>query len=197
MLLIRWAPVAETERIPPFGDALRARLEGRRGAVRYASCSAWGLLFSLLQEKGLSPGTVVFSEKGKPGFADIPLFFSLSHSGDVCAAALSDLPVGVDIERCARPVRPGLAERSMTAAEKEAFDGDFIRLWCRKEALAKMTGEGIVGYPSDLDTSCRRFTEQKVSFGGESYWLTAVCGDREENGAFFSPRPKETLDNRR
>jgi phosphopantetheinyl transferase len=85
----------------------------------------------------------------------------------------------------------------MTAAEKETFDGDFIRLWCRKEALAKMTGEGIVGYPSDLDTSCRRFTEQKVSFGGESYWLTDVCGDGEGDGAFFSPRPKETLDKQR
>ncbi len=176
MLLLAWSPITESAEIPPFGDALRRHLEGRGAAVRRASFAAWSLLFHTLAENGLPAGTVVFDANGKPGFADVPLFFSISHSGDVCAVAVSDRPVGADIERVREQYRPRLIERSLSAAEKAAFDGDFTRLWCRKEAVAKMTGEGITGYPDGIDTTQYRFVERTVCSRGQRYRLAAVTG---------------------
>lgn len=44
---------------------------------------------------------------GKPYFVDVPLFFNISHSKNLCAVAISDKPVGIDIQvvsRCNKKV---------------------------------------------------------------------------------------------
>ena len=38
------------------------------------------------------------NQYGKPYFAHIPLFFNISHSKNLCAVAISDKPVGIDIQ---------------------------------------------------------------------------------------------------
>ena len=126
--MIAWTPIKETEWIPPLGDALRLHLKTYHGAVRHASCSAWGLLYRLLEENEIPFGTVVFDKNGKPRFSDIPLYFSLSHSKGVCAAAVCSRAIGVDIEQCKSDYRPQLVERSFTEKERTSFDGDFTRL---------------------------------------------------------------------
>ncbi|MDE6923323.1 MAG: 4'-phosphopantetheinyl transferase superfamily protein, partial [Oscillospiraceae bacterium] len=53
--------------------------------------------------------------------------------------ALSDAPVGVDVE-VVRPRRPGLPAYVLSEVEREEFDGsweDFYRLWTRKESWCK------------------------------------------------------------
>ena len=177
MLVVEWAPVSKTEQVPPLGDALIAHIgQYNNPTVKQTSCSAWGLLYRLIKENGLECGTVVFEENGKPRFAGDRLFFSISHSKDVCAAAIADVPVGVDVEVCRSNYNARMVERSLTEAEKAAFDGDFTRLWCRKEAVAKMTGKGITGYPSYIDTAdgsiC--FEEKKIEYQGASYWLVSA-----------------------
>ena len=70
---------------------------------------------------------------------------------------------------------PHLVERSLSENEKAEFDGDFTRIWCRKEAVAKMTGEGITGYPCNIDTTKYGFNERQIEHTGQKYWLVAVA----------------------
>lgn len=85
---------------------------------------------------------------------------SVSHSGDLVACAISDRPVGIDLERL-RPVELRLAKKICTTrelcylfgrqpeAEDFCYTEDpvlterFFRLWTGKEACAKRQGKGI------------------------------------------------------
>ncbi|MGX8728714.1 MAG: hypothetical protein ACSW75_03995, partial [Lachnospiraceae bacterium] len=86
-MFVAWTLIEETEVIPPFGDALREHLQSYKGSRRIASFSVWNFLYHLLHENKLPIGTVAFTESGKPYFVDQPLYFSLSHSKALCAAA--------------------------------------------------------------------------------------------------------------
>jgi 4'-phosphopantetheinyl transferase len=89
------------------------------------------------------------------------LRFSLSHSGGLVAVAVArGREVGVDIQET-RPVRglQAIADRRFTTAEAtelRRLDGDeqlalFHRLWVRKEAYLKATGEGLGGSLASFD----------------------------------------------
>lgn len=93
-----------------------------------------------------------YGERGKPYFQNLPFFFNLSHSGDYVLCALSEQEIGVDIQRQAalRDIR--IADRFFSESEKALIAGCiteeerqscFYRLWTRKEAYGKLTGEGI------------------------------------------------------
>ena len=96
MFIVKWQPVTETEWIPHLGDELKKHLEEKHGAVRHASCSAWGLLYSMLEQNGLEIDEVSFEENGKPYYKNRGIHFGISHSHGLCAVAISDQPVGVD-----------------------------------------------------------------------------------------------------
>ena len=177
LCLVRWTEIRPVSALPPFGDAFAAHIGAYRNAAgRAASVSAWTLLYETLLEAGLPSGTVAFTDRGKPYFTDSPVCFSLSHGGDVAAVSLSDAPTGVDVERCDRPVRPGIAARCVTEAESAALGGDFFRLWCRKECIVKLTGEGLAGFPIGVDAldARYRFRETRLQTRGGVYQLTAA-----------------------
>lgn len=144
--------------------------------IRNTSCAAWRLLYDTLLAHGITPGTVAFTRTGKPYFEDAPIHFSLSHSRGVCAVSIADVPTGVDVELCRASYPVHLVERSLSDNEKRVFQGDFTGIWCRKEALAKMTGEGITGYPAGLDTETAAcvFQEERLTVHNARYVLAAA-----------------------
>ena len=80
-----------------------------------------------------------------------PLRFNLSHSRSVGLLALaSGIEVGVDVEDV-RPIEPGVARSTFSAAELadlSRLDGDawlrgFYHCWTRKEAIVKAEGVGL------------------------------------------------------
>ena len=94
---------------------------------------------------GLSPAEVKFgkNEHGKP-ITD-GMEFNLSHSGDIAVCAVSDKPIGIDIEAL-REIRPDAAKRFAAAEELEYIGSDPRRLfeiWTLKEAYFKCVGTGI------------------------------------------------------
>ena len=151
-------------------QACRERLSRfRRQEDRLRSLCADHLAREMLSAKlGRSPDELVFrrTEKGKPYLDGFPLHFNLSHSGDFVACAISEAPIGVDIEAL-RPIREELCKK-VCGADELAYvypDGKFhserfLRLWTAKEAILKQSGEGIA---SDL-----RFPEvvhgEKISY---------------------------------
>lgn len=94
---------------------------------------------------GVREPKILRTEAGKPYFADLPLRFSLSHSGGEAIIAVSDREIGADIQKM-RPVDLRLAERFFTAREKEYVGEDvsrFYEVWTKKEAYGKWQGSGL------------------------------------------------------
>lgn len=174
MQIVEWARNSETDFIPPLGDALTSHLMSYNGSVKSASCSAWGLLYEILKSNNLPTSTVAFTTAGKPYFTNSLIHFSISHTQKLCAVAVSNQLVGVDIELQRESYNPHLIERSLCTSEKSLFDGDFTRIWCRKEAVAKMTGEGITQYPEHIDTTKYVFREELIWYEERRYWLVSV-----------------------
>ena len=121
---------------------------------RRESAAAFALLQRGLQEHyGIEDFEFAYSEGGKPSLAGHPeIHFNISHCSAAAACAISRHAVGVDVERLGR-YSERLARYTMNDDELAAIlaasadDGErdllFTRLWTQKEAVAKLTGEGI------------------------------------------------------
>ena len=109
------------------------------------------------EETGEVLPEIAVAERGKPYFVNSPLHFSISHTKHHVFCALSDRPVGLDAEEMDRKADLRLAERILSASEKRHFDAAadkqacLLRLWVLKEAAAKLTGEGLRGFPNHTD----------------------------------------------
>ena len=128
-------------------QALRFRYElGQR------SCALAYLLLkrALREEYGITENPVFeYGEHGKPTIVGHPeIFFNLSHCREAVACAVSDKPVGIDVESV-RSFKESLVRYTMNDEEVEQImtaprpEVAFIRLWTMKEARLKLTGEGI------------------------------------------------------
>jgi 4'-phosphopantetheinyl transferase len=91
-----------------------------------------------------------YGEKGKPFVPDSPVHFNLSHSGDWVVAAVSEQPVGIDVERI-KPNKLAIARRFFTETEvrsimdlpEEQRLDQFYSLWTLKESYLKAVGKGL------------------------------------------------------
>lgn len=95
---------------------------------------------------------------GKPFLVERPeLGFSLAHAGALALVAVAAGPVGVDVEPVDGRPAPNLARHICTPGELRALEGagagsvDVLRLWTRKEALLKATGEGLARDPRTVE----------------------------------------------
>jgi 4'-phosphopantetheinyl transferase len=87
--------------------------------------------------------------QGKPQVAGIE--FNLSHSGNVVAYAVSDRPIGIDIERIRSMDLSGIIQRFFAPSEFAAWQKlpqmeqeiAFFRTWTVKEAYLKAIGTGL------------------------------------------------------
>lgn len=76
---------------------------------------------------------------GKPYFPAFPdVHFNLSHTTGAVLVALSDRPVGVDIEH----IRP-VSQRTMRRLADVGTERAFFQSWVRREARAKRSGAGV------------------------------------------------------
>ena len=143
-------------------DSDRRRIDAiRHPATRLGSLVGRGLTRRILaavlpSRRKPSELTIQAGRFGKPACLDGPPFleFNLSHSGSLVLLALaSQGPLGLDVE----PLRPythrdGLIQRIADSDEAATFqrtpdpqrDLLITRLWTRKEACVKATGEGML-----------------------------------------------------
>ncbi len=112
---------------------------------------------------GVDPAAVPLrtAAKGKPEIGErSDLRFSVSHSEELALYALArGREVGIDVERL-RPLPEAerIAERYFAPEERAALRAvppddraaAFFRLWTRKEAYAKATGEGVFAGLAEL-----------------------------------------------
>lgn len=93
----------------------------------------------------------LYNDYGAPYIEGGP-HFSISHCKRGIAVAVSENPIGIDIESI-RTFKPELMRKTMNEDEQLRITSsaipevEFIRFWTQKEALLKLQGTGII---SDL-----------------------------------------------
>lgn len=186
MNLMLIGEISECASLPGFGSEFERHMEAKHHpSVRAASQTAWSLLAAALHKLGITElPQVHFEETGKPSFADSPLYFSLSHSGGMAAALLSDAPCAVDIEAANKDVSQKLIDRCLNEREK-ALDCDFFEYWTKKECLGKLSGKGLPSHPAELDSLNPEFdgcfhVYRFAASDGRIYVLTALCMNKEK-----------------
>lgn len=120
-------------------------------AGRKQSAAAYRLLQTALQQKyGITAAPVFqYEAGGKPYLADHPdIYFNLSHCKEAAVCAVSDAPIGIDVEGIRRYelslVRYTMSDEEVDIITRSADPPrTFIRYWTMKEALVKLTGKGI------------------------------------------------------
>ena len=162
----------EVERLLPMVSAQRREvaLRFRFTFGRFTCLKAYTMLQQLVQEVLAETderwlplqqrlkewnGEFVYNEHDKPFMQNAlgkrmeGVDFSISHCKNAIAVALSDRPVGVDVESFRHAEEP-LLKRTMNPEEqaevRAAADPAeaFTRLWTRKEAVLKLRGTGLV-----------------------------------------------------
>ena len=117
---------------------------------QFACLKSYVMLRELLEQQGLShPFLFERNEHGKPFLKDHPeIHFNLSHCKNGIAVAVSDQPIGIDIESY-RKVSDSLLRYTMNEEEQRIIteSGDpiktFTEYWTKKEAVFKLRGTGI------------------------------------------------------
>lgn len=189
-----------------FGAACGANIEALRAQIPVQWLSAWGAChkvgknekaallslsaLSLLHRAG-AVGTLCYGENGRPYFEERTCDFSITHTQNHVFCALADgedaaLGIGIDAEDLDRPDLSNLDEmaaRWFGENEQKAFFASFtketfFRIWTRKEAYAKYTGEGLRAF-SKIDTVALA-NEGHIRFFDyrEGSILISVCAPR-------------------
>lgn len=128
----------------------RARNENVRRKRIYTGAF---LQYVLADELGVSMYSLryCYNQWGKPELEGHDLFFNLSHSGEYVVLAISDSPVGIDVEHktkgydvlAKRCFCPEEYEDIMSAGKEEERQHCFLEYWTKKEAYIKCLGEGM------------------------------------------------------
>ena len=138
----------------------------RRDIDRFLCAKSFLMLEDILREHFGTDRCPVFSYgiHGKPYFREHPeISFNISHCRRGIACAVSDSPVGIDIEEIQYDekfvsirLNPG---ELATVRNSNEPDVEFTRLWTLKESFLKLTGGGIRDNLKDilLETEGVRF----------------------------------------
>ena len=114
------------------------------------SCGVYLLLMKLLDEEGITKPIIKTEKYGKAyisNFEDI--HFNVSHSNNMISCAISDRPVGTDIEYNDPQIDLNIAKQYFFYSEYENImkspnpPDEFFSYWVLKESYMKYTGLGF------------------------------------------------------
>ncbi len=111
------------------------------------------------EETGEALPEIRTTDRGKPYFSGSDWHFSISHTRKHAFCVLSRNNIAIDAEELDRKINLRLAEKILSPNEMARFDAasDKVRalltFWVLKEAAAKLSGEGLRGYPSHTNFS--------------------------------------------
>ena len=177
--------LTESAVYPPLRQSELDRCSNER--VKREKYYVWKLLeIAIFREFGEQIENIRFEKNEKGKWLSDSLCFSLSHTDRVVAVAVSDRPVGVDVEAVRRH-REGLETHILTESERIelcGLDTDssweyIIKKWTQKESIFKVYKKG--GFlPRETDTHEYNAFTKEWELLGEKYYLS-VAGERVEN----------------
>ena len=146
---------------------------------------AWRLLeHALARSLGLDAKNLAFFKDKNGKWGANGVFFSLSHTANTVAVAVSRAAVGVDIEQYRTPRTDRLAARVLTAREHAEFekaperDAFLLQKWVGKEAIFKKGDEKVFS-PASIETTDANAVTGELERDGVRYAF-AVATDTPE-----------------
>ncbi len=97
---------------------------------------------------------ILKDERGKPYCRSHRIEFSIAHSGDTVVCAVSDRPIGVDVEEIRETdlrvhrIACNDREKNYIFESENGQNERFLRVWTAKEAYFKFLGTGITNLKS-------------------------------------------------
>ena len=159
------------------------------GRYRFEKDKLRSLIAGLLIRRAIGDRPLSFGEHEKPYVRDGSLYFSVSHSGDIVAIAVDDKEIGMDVEELPAEDRLKIADRFYHPREREVVHAAeeearaFCRIWTRKEAYLKMTGEGISADLTAFDTTASPLSERLYTVDLDGYCLSVCCEEPMDESA--------------
>lgn len=129
--------------------AAKFAIEARRRD--YTKCRvALKQLLSKYASIPISQLRIEYGEKGKPFLLEGP-HFNMSHSTGRCSIAIANHPIGIDLEKIELSRdHLNIAQNFFCIEDVERVRADgiseFYKIWCGKEAYAKLKGESVWNY---------------------------------------------------
>jgi len=151
-------------------------------SLKAQKLSGWRLLgYAVKETFGWEMRDLHFEKTPNGKWTSKEFEFSLTHSGNLVAVAVSKQRVGIDAEKIdLKRFDIRLRNRILTAREKERLQGTEEErarkanlLWTKKEAIFKMNGFGAF-FPAKIETE-GSFSETKELNG---YFVTVVSPDK-------------------
>ena len=175
----------DTELSPVYPPQRQADIDRcSNEGVRLEKYTAWRLLeLALRQSLGLDFKSLEFLKNSYGKWNTEGAFFSISHSGGAVAVAVSDKPVGVDIEVVER-YREGIEHRILTPSESiackelDAREAEeyIIRKWSEKESIFK-TLDIRAFEPLKIETKEYPVKSQVLDMLGKRFVLSVCSQD--------------------
>lgn len=165
---------------------------GRSECARREKYYVWKLLEHALQcSLGVDIATLTFSREACGKWRTSCCEFSLSHSDGVVTVAISNAPVGVDVQRIVEPRHADFARRVLAKGEYEHYLSleDQARLpyligvWAAKEAVFKSGNEATFA-PSRINLEEAVVCEETFASNGAAY-VCAVATEKAEQVRFY------------
>ena len=176
--------------LPRVSEQRRTQaLQYKHAFGQYACLKSYLMLQDLLREHYDIECDLLFTynEYGKPDLIvnaangakkRLKPYFSISHCKQAIAVAVSNTPVGIDIETLRHPSE-SLIEKTMNEQEQEqiaaadSMDEMFTALWTRKEAVLKYLGTGIVDDLHNVLSNTNNFSIS--TFRASPTTLCSIC----------------------
>lgn len=184
------APIPDS--LPDFHISCNARVDELRhtknASLKKAKTYDWAvLIYALTRSFNCDPEKLHFKKNLFGKWSCENYYFSLSHTDDTVAVAVSNGPVGIDLENEEDFLRKydgrldAMAKRICNDTDYTASE-DFLPLWLKKESYFKAYGHG-------------RFSPQKIEPDPEKTILfrmrslpqlyASVCGEKIDAIRFF------------
>lgn len=190
-------PASMDEWMTGMSPEKRARvLRMRKRKDVWTAVTAHRLLcYALIASTGSVPSAQDWGagEHGKPYLTNFNgIHFNISHSGSMAMCAVSDSPVGADVEQI-KPYSDAVAKRIMSDEERRFYlcspdkQTLFFQIWTLKESYLKYTGAGLTALksvtvrPSENGVSAN--VPGRFSLIGLPGYQAAVCSDSADFSA--------------
>jgi len=186
------------QEIKPLPKLVQSRLESfKRKEDRLIRMTAYYLLKQALEKNGrlgYRLPDLQYTAEGKPFFTGTDFDFSISHTEQCAAVAISDRRVGIDIEKVKtidfndfKNIFPGGVWNSInTSADKT---GTFYSYWTILESAVKADGRGL---PLTSSNHLEIKTHH-VIIEGEKWYTQHLCFDRTISCCIASDRKQEAI----
>ncbi len=156
--------------------------------VRREKYYVWKLLeYAAKDSFELEASSIRFAKSKNGKWSCKEFEFSLSHSTEAIAVAVSDNAVGIDVERIRVKRSKKMAEYILTEREyfeysdvpDEKSEDYIVRRWCQKEAAFKMQNKARFK-PSEIESAEYFSVTKNFDIGKEKYILAVAANRRQE-----------------